>query len=97
MPTYVTLVTWTDQGIRGVKDTVRRAQAFSEAAARMNCRVHEILWTMGSYDLVGIVEAPDDQAASRIMLSLGMQGNVRTLTMRAFRREEMEEILRGLP
>lgn len=63
----------------------------------MNCRVHQLLWTMGPYDLVSVVEAPDDASVSRLMLSLGMQGNVRTLSMRAFQRGEMEEILRGLP
>lgn len=97
MPLYVTLVNWTDQGIRNVKDTVDRADAFVDAASKMNCRVHQLLWTMGPYDLVSVVEAPDDASVSRLMLSLGMQGNVRTLSMRAFQRGEMEEILRGLP
>ncbi len=97
MPLYVALVSWTDQGARNVKDTVKRADAFTAAAKKLNCTVQDILWTMGPYDVVTTLDAPNDQAMSTLSLSLGMLGNVRTVTMRAYKKEEMEKIIRGLP
>lgn len=94
MTRYVALVNWTEQGIRNAKDTVKRADAFVAVARRMDCRVHEILWTMGPYDVLAFIDAPNDQTVSALTLSLGMLGNVRTVTMRAYTKEEMEEVLR---
>jgi uncharacterized protein with GYD domain len=96
MPLYVALTRWTDQGLRNLKDTVRRADAFSAAAERMDCRVHDLLWTMGTYDIISIVEASNEEVAGALTLATAMQGNVRTHTMRAYRRDEMERVLRGL-
>lgn len=97
MPLYVSLINWTDQGIRNAKDTIQRAEAFSAAAERMNCKVHTLLWTMGQHDIVSIIEAPDDATASTLTLAVGMQGNVRTVTMRAYTADEMGKIIGGLP
>ncbi|MGH2405434.1 MAG: GYD domain-containing protein [bacterium] len=96
MPLYVTLGNWTDQGVRTVKDTMKRADAFVAAAEKLNCKVREIVWTMGAYDIVAMVEAPNDQVASQLALGTGMGGNVRTLTMRAYQKGEMEKIIGGL-
>jgi len=97
MPTYVALLSFTDQGIKTVKDTVQRAEAATALAKRLGGSVKEIFWTLGPYDLVATVEAPDDETATRFALAVGSQGNVRTLTMRAFGRDEMTRILAGLP
>jgi len=96
MPLYVMLVNWTDQGARNVKNTVKRADAVAAAAKRHKCEAREILWTMGAYDAVGIFEAPNDQAMSSLALSIGGQGNVRTLTMRAYDKAEMTKVIAGV-
>ncbi len=97
MPTYVSLLNWTDQGIRKVKETTKRAEAFQALAQKSKVRVREIHWTMGRYDVVVVMEAPDDLAISRLMLALGTLGNVKTETLRAYSAKEMAEILKGLP
>lgn len=97
MPTYVTLGNWTDQGVRNAKETVKRYEAAEATAKQMGATFKSFFWTMGAYDLVGIVEAPDDATASRVLLAIGMAGNVRTVTMRGHTKEEMAQILKGLP
>lgn len=97
MPAYITLVNLTEQGIRNVKDTTKRAKAFQAMAAKAGVKVREILWTMGRYDVVLVSEASDDETISRGLLGLGSMGNVRTETLRAFSAKEMDKILKGLP
>jgi len=97
MARYIVLANFTDQGIRGVKDTVNRARKFMEAAHGMGAKVLNIHWTLGPYDLVTTVEAPDDETLTRLGLALGMQGNIRTQSMRAFDEAEMESIVKKLP
>ena len=96
MAKYIVLVNWTDQGIRNAKDTVKRAQAFREMAKSMKVKVDEFFWTLGPYDLVCSFDAPDDETVTRLGLMLGMQGNVRTITLRAFGETEMGHILQKL-
>lgn len=95
MPTYVMLLTWTDQGARTAKDSIRRAEATRAQAEKMGLKFRETLWTMGPYDALGLFDAPDDPAASRLALWLGSQGNVRTLTMRCYTAAEMSKIVEG--
>lgn len=97
MPTYVSLLNWTDQGIRKVKQTTKRAKAFHDMARKTQVKVREIHWTVGLYDVVVVMDAPDDQAISRLMLGLGALGNVRSQTLRAYSAQEMTEILKGMP
>ncbi len=97
MPTYVSLINWTDQGIRKVKQTTKRAKAFQNMAEKAKVKVREIHWTMGRYDVVVVMEAPDDEAISRLMLSLGALGNARSETLRAYSAQQMTQILKGLP
>ncbi len=97
MPTYVSLLNWTDQGIRKVKETTKRAKAFLDMGGKMTVKVREIHWTMGHYDVVVIMEAPDDEAISRLMLSLCALGNVKSETLRAFSAQEMTQILKEMP
>src|SRR5215471_6161793 len=82
MATYVVLANFTDQGIRNVKDSPKRADAFKEMAKTFGVTVKELVWTQGRYDIVTIIEAPDESAAMSLNLSLGALGNVRTETLR---------------
>ena len=92
--TFITLMKFTDQGIRNVKDTVERAKSFTEGAeSKFGVKVKELYWTLGEYDLVGITDCPDEETATAMALSLGSLGNVRTLSMRAFTAKEMSGIL----
>ena len=97
MPAYITLISFTDQGIRNVKDTLNRAKAFRQASEAAGGRMIGIWWTLGQYDAVAISEAPDDDTAMRLLLATGMQGNVRTMTMRAFSEDDMARIIQGMP
>jgi uncharacterized protein with GYD domain len=97
MATYILLVNWTDQGIRNVKNTLDRAKSFRESAQGMGITVDALKWTLGPHDLVVTVDAPDDETVTRLGMTLGQLGNVRTTTMRAFGEDEMGRILKGLP
>ncbi|PYL64586.1 MAG: GYD family protein [Verrucomicrobia bacterium] len=93
MAKYVSLLQFTDQGIRNVKDSVKRAAAATAEAEKMGAKVTDAFWTMGAYDVVLLLDSPDDETVSAFSLKLGSLGNVKSQTMRAFRREEMESIL----
>ena len=93
MAHYVVLVNWTDQGVSQVKDTVQRAEQVKQMIEQAGGRVQTLLWTMGRYDLVGVIEAPDDETASAIALRSAGRGTTRTETLRAFTAEEMTAIL----
>jgi uncharacterized protein with GYD domain len=93
MATYIILANFTDQGIRNVKDTPKRADAFKDMAKKSGVTVKEMYWTLGAYDIVAIVESPDDIAVTALGLSAGSQGNVRTQTMRAFSAADMATVL----
>lgn len=93
MATYVVLVNWTDQGIRSVKETTERAEQVTRMVEQMGGRMVTLLWTLGRYDLVGIVEAPDDETAAIVGLRAAQGGAVRTELLRAFDAGEMSRIL----
>jgi uncharacterized protein with GYD domain len=93
MPTYISLVNWTDQGIQELKDSPARADATFELFESLGGKLVELYWTVGPYDLVGIFEAPDDETATAMQLTVGSRGAVRTTTLRAFDREEIERII----
>ena len=93
MLTYIALCNFTDQGIRNIKDTTKRADAVKEAAKKFGAKMTQIYWTQGKYDLVAFIEAPDEASASAFALAIGMAGNVRLQTMRAFSCEEMNGIV----
>jgi len=96
MPTYVVLMNWTDQGIRTASETVQRRDQADALAERYGARIEQVYWTVGPYDIVTIVEAPDDESATAMLLELGSAGNLRTTTLRAYNREEMSRILQRL-
>lgn len=93
MATYIMLLNFTDQGIRNVKDTAKRAEAFKEMAKKFGVTVKDEYWTLGQYDGVITLEAPDEEAVTALGLSVGALGNVRTQTLQAFSAEEMNRIL----
>ncbi len=93
MATFISLTSFTDQGMRNVQDTVKRADAVKAAAAKFGVTVKDMYWTIGNHDMVVIFEAPDDAAFTAFGLSIGKAGNVRTQTLRAFNRDEMNAIL----
>jgi uncharacterized protein with GYD domain len=93
MPNYIVLGSFTDQGIRNVKDSPKRMDAVSALAKKAGASLKETYWTLGQYDFVAIFEAPDDVSMTALGLSIGKLGNVRTQTLRAFPAAEMQAIL----
>jgi uncharacterized protein with GYD domain len=93
MASYVCLIQFRDQGIRNIQDTVKRGDAAIAEAEKMGVKIVEEYWTMGAYDAVVVMEAPDDETMSAFILKVGSLGNIKGQTLRAFRRNEMEGIL----
>lgn len=96
MPTYITLMNWTDQGVRSAKDTVQRRDQADALAQKHGVSIEQVYWTVGPYDLVTIVEAPDDESATAMLLELATGGNLRTTTLRAYGHDEMSGIIQRL-
>ena len=93
MPTFIGLIDWTDQGIRNFKESPDRVAKGEQLATRLGATLKDVYWTLGEHDIVVILEAPDDETATAFLLALGAEGNVRTKTLRAFSRDEMQSIL----
>src|SRR2546423_7888211 len=96
MSTYIVLVSWTEQGARQVKDSPKRLDAARKALKDMGGELKSVYLTMGEHDLVAICEAPDDAVAARFIMQLGMLGNVRTRTLKAFPESAYREIIASL-
>jgi uncharacterized protein with GYD domain len=96
MTTYVMLANWTDQGVLKVKDSPRRLDTAKKALKDMGGEFKSFFLTMGDYDIVAIYEAPDDAVAARFNLQLGMLGNIRTRTLKAFPEAAFREIISSL-
>ncbi len=96
MANYVVLANWTDQGIRTVSETTQRATQVTQMVESLGGRMVTLLWTLGRYDLVGILEAPDDETAATIGVRAGLGGSTRTEILRAFDADEMKGILANL-
>ncbi|MFQ6022253.1 MAG: GYD domain-containing protein [Acidiferrobacterales bacterium] len=97
MATFISLLSFTDQGIRNIKRTIERAEVFTELAKKADITVKDIYWTLGHYDIVTVMEAPNDEAVVSLFLSAGSLGNVRTQTLRGFSAEQMKQLLEALP
>ncbi len=97
MATYIMLTHWTEQGIRDIKTLGARVDAFRQLVRNMGGEMKEIYALMGQYDIVAIVEAPNDEAMAKMVLSVGSVGNVKTETLRAFTEDEVKEIIAALP
>lgn len=93
MPTFVLLANFTDQGIRNIKDTVGRAEAFQDMAAKSGVTLKELCWTMGRYDVVAVFEAADDESAAALALGASSRGSTTCEILRAFSFADMKQIL----
>jgi uncharacterized protein with GYD domain len=93
MATYILLASYTEQGIKGIKDTVKRTDSVKELAKKAGLTMKESYWTLGQYDVVAVFEAPDDETMTAFSLSVAKLGNVKTQTLRAFSGKDMAAIL----
>jgi uncharacterized protein with GYD domain len=96
MPTYVVLMNWTDQGVKTAAETVHRRDQADALAQKHGASIEQVYWTVGPYDLVTVIEAPDDESATAMLLELGTAGNLRTTTLRAYDRDQMSGIIQRL-
>lgn len=96
MATFISLMSYTQQGIAGIKDGPKRLDMAREALAGMGVTIKDFYLTMGPYDLVTIVEAPDETTAAKALLMIGAQGNISTTTMPAFDEDGYREIVGSL-
>ena len=97
MARYVTLLNYTQEGIKTVKDGLKRLEANKKAFAVMGVKLIDFYWVMGQYDMVAILEAPDDETAVTAALAYGSKGTGRSVTMRAFSPADMKGIVAKLP
>ena len=93
MATYIVLINFTEQGIRNIKDSPKRAAAATELARDFDIEIGDIFWTLGAFDGAVLMEAPNDQDVTSLALKLSSLGNERTQILRAFRANEIEDIL----
>jgi uncharacterized protein with GYD domain len=93
MMTYVSLINWTEQGIKNFRDTAQRAEEFTKLVESSGGTVRELLWTVGEYDIVCVADFPDEQTGVAALLRVGSAGNVRSNTLRAFSAGEMAGII----
>jgi uncharacterized protein with GYD domain len=96
MPTYISLLSWTQQGIANVKDSPSRLDAGREAFKKLGVEIKDTYLTMGRYDLVCVIEGPNDEAVARALLTLGSQGNVQTETLKAWTEDDYRKIVGSL-
>ena len=97
MPTYISLMKFTDQGIKTVKDAPARLEAAFKGLEAVGGKIIGFYATMGEYDYVSISEGPSDEVAMTFLLALGSLGNVRTTTLKAFTREQFVQLVKNLP
>lgn len=97
MATFISLVNFTEQGVRDFRASPDRAAKFKSTAQKVGVVLKEVYWTIGVYDAVLILEAPDDQTVAAALLGLVSLGNVKTQTMRGFNASEMKEIISKVP
>ena len=97
MPTYVILMNLTEQGIKGIKEAPQRVEETAKALEAVGGKLLAFYVVMGHYDYVAIAEGPSDEVALAQLMALGMAGNVRTTTLKAFSKEEFAEIVKRLP
>ena len=97
MPTFISYINWTEQGIRNVKDSPTRAEAARNALKNLGGEIKDIFLTTGQYDLLVIAEAPDAEVMAKFALTVAQQGNIRTTTVSAFTEEEYLDIVTNLP
>jgi uncharacterized protein with GYD domain len=96
MALYIALVNWTDQGIKNIKDAPKRVDSARALAKKLGCEMKEFYMTIGAYDMVSMMEGPDDETMAKFALTLGSAGNVRTTTLKAFSEDSFRKIVAAL-
>jgi uncharacterized protein with GYD domain len=96
MGLYIALTSWTEQGIRNIKESPARVDAARKLAKKYGCELRDFYMTIGAYDMVVTIEAPDDDSMAKFALALGTAGNVRTTTLKAFTEESFRKIVGAL-
>ncbi len=97
MPTYISLINYTEQGVKNIKDAPQRLDAAKAAFKAAGGEMTHVFLTLGRYDLVAISELPNDETGATLALAIAAQGNIRTETMRAFNEDEIKSIVGKLP
>ncbi|MBM4334040.1 MAG: GYD domain-containing protein [Deltaproteobacteria bacterium] len=97
MPTYISLIRYTQKGMETIKDGANRVEAAKKAFKAFGGELKQFYLTMGQYDAIVISEGPDDETAAKLALAIGSLGNIRTETMRVFTEDEFRRIIAGLP
>ena len=95
MPHYIILGNWTDQGVRTVRETTKRADQVKALASKMGAKL-DVYWTMGAYDFVAFAEAPNDETYMQLAFAIGSAGNTRTTTLKAWTQGETEKVVSKL-
>lgn len=96
MGLYISLVNWTDQGIKTVSESPARLDGVRQLAKKYGCEMTDFFLTIGTYDMVAMLKAPDDESAAKFTLALGSAGSVRTTTLKAFSEDAYRKIIAGL-
>ena len=97
MATYVTLLRYTEQGLKNIKEGPSRLEKAKQAFRALGGELKSFHLVQGRYDGIVISEAPNDEVVAKFALATGSQGNVRTETMRAFTEDEYRKLISGLP
>ena len=97
MPTYISLLTFTQEGIQNIKESPARLDGVKQLFESMGAKIKEFYLVMGQYDAIVVAEAPDDETAAKVTLTIGSTGAVRTVSFRAFTEAEYRKIIAGLP
>ena len=93
MTRHLVLLSFTEQGVAGVKDSIERAGGFKDKAAKAGASVETQYWTLGPYDGAFLLSAPDEATAAALVLDLGQHANVKTTMLRAFDADEFKSVL----
>jgi uncharacterized protein with GYD domain len=96
MAKYILLANWTDQGIRNIKDSAKRPDAGLALAKQQGCVYENFFMTMGSFDMISVIEAPDDETVAKHVLTVAAGGNLRTITLKAFPEDSYRSIIGNL-
>ncbi len=93
MAAYVILSSFTDQGVKGIKETTKRAKVFRDVASQMGVTIKDIYWTLGQYDVIVTLESSKEENVAALMMKMGSVGNLKSQTLRAFTDSEVSAMV----
>ena len=97
MATYISLLSYSQQGIQNIKESPSRLDSTKKAFEAMGAKVVAFYLVMGQYDIIMVIEAPDDETVAKLALSISSLGSIRTQTLRAFTEDEYRKVIASLP